>query len=464
MSHPDPATVDARDRSTPDAGAELEDDRAVEIGSYFVSNYPPFGTWSEVGLEGARAVLDAPPGRPAPLGVYVHLPFCRKRCRFCYFKVYTDTPSAEIRAYVDALGVEARAWASTPVIAGRRPSFVYFGGGTPSYLSAEQLDGLFASIHAALPWAEDAEITFECEPGTVRAPKLEALRRHGVTRLSLGIESFEAGVLELNGRAHGAQHIEPAFRLAREAGFPQINVDLIAGMIGETEESWRRNIERLIALAPDSVTIYQMEVPPNTGIARSARAGEELGGRFAGWTQKRRWVDEAFRELEAHGWQLSSGYTAVRAPAGPTRSTFVYRDSLWQGADLVPLGVSAFGHVQGAHLQNDKDIDAWLARVHAGGLALQRGLMLSDAERLIRELVLQFKRGRVAPAAFAQKFGEDIRTRFAPAWARLIEGGFAVDAGETFELTRSGLLQVDRLLPSFFLVDHGGLIRWEGTR
>ncbi|HMV68559.1 MAG TPA: coproporphyrinogen III oxidase, partial [Myxococcota bacterium] len=136
---------------------------------------------------------------------------------------------------------------------------------------------------------------------------------------------------------------------------------------------------------------------------------------------------------------------------------FVYRDSLWRGADLVPLGVSAFGHVQGAHLQNEKDLDAWLARVSAGELPLQRGYVLTDEERMIRELVLQLKLGRLDAGGFRDKFGVDVLTRFAPRWRALVGEGMAALRPGGVDLTRAGLLQVDRLLAPFFLHAHGGL-------
>jgi oxygen-independent coproporphyrinogen-3 oxidase len=421
----------------------------IEIGSSFVSNYPPFAAWTADALDAVRGVLQAPPARPAPLGVYVHVPFCRKRCRFCYFKVYTETPSAEIRAYLDALGREAAMAAALPAIRGRTPSFVYFGGGTPSYLSADQLRELFGAIRTALPWSDEAEITFECEPGTLREPKVEALRQHGVTRLSIGVESFDQALLELNGRAHTEANIEPAFRMARAAGFPQINLDLIAGMVGETDTTWAYSLDRTLELGPDSVTIYPLEIPANTTIARAVRAGEDLGGPVAPMAGRRRWVEQAFERLEAAGYTLSSGYTAVR---GPQR--FVYRDSLWRGADLVPLGVSAFGHVQGAHLQSDKDLDAYVARVQAGELPLQRGYVLTDEERLIRELVLQLKLGHISVPWFRERYGVDVGQRFAAQWAVL--GGLVERSGAEITLTRAGLLQVDSLLAPFFLVEHGG--------
>lgn len=421
------------------------------IGSYFVSNYPPFSAWTPEALPALDDVLDAPAPDDVPLGVYVHVPFCRKRCRFCYFKVYTEIPAATIRAYVDDLAVEAAARASRARLAGRRARFVYFGGGTPSFLSQDQLRQLFGAVRTSFAVTDDAEITFECEPGTLREDKLRTLRELGVTRLSIGVESFDPAVLELNGRAHGEAQIAPAFELARAVGFPRVNLDLIAGMVGETEAGWLAGIDRTIALGPDSVTIYQMEVPANTTIAKALRAGEGLGGELVDVATRRRWATEGFARLEAAGYRLTSGYTAVR---GDVAQSFVYRDALWHGADLVPLGVSAFGHLGGVHVQNDKDLPGWTERIRAGQLTGQRGYALTAEQRLIRELVLQLKLGRVRAAPFRAKFGVDLRARFAAQWANL--AGLAAWEGDEVVLTRDALMRVDELLPMFFLDVHGG--------
>src|SRR5262249_18744768 len=146
----------------------------------------------------ARAALGAAPRPGTPLGLYLHIPFCRKRCKFCYFRVYTDKNAREIETYLDALGKEVELYSRLPVVGGRPLHFFYFGGGTPSYLSVAQLTGLVQRLKAALPWDGAAEVTFECEPGTLQQHKLEALKALGVTRLSLGIENFDDRILEEN--------------------------------------------------------------------------------------------------------------------------------------------------------------------------------------------------------------------------------------------------------------------------
>src|SRR5207248_8514358 len=183
-------------------------------------------------LPQARQALDRPPKSGTPLGLYLHIPFCRKRCKFCYFRVYTDKNARDVESYVQALIKEVELYSQLPIVGGRSLHFVYFGGGTPSYLSAAQLRGLADRLQRIMPWDAAEEVTLECEPGTLQQHKLEALREVGVTRLSLGVENFDYNILEYNGRAHHDEEIYRAYGWARTMGFDQINIDLIAAMVG----------------------------------------------------------------------------------------------------------------------------------------------------------------------------------------------------------------------------------------
>jgi len=436
----------------------MSDERAVidetEVGSYFVANYPPFSVWTPEAVgQAARPALATAPAQDVPLGLYLHVPFCRKRCHFCYFRVYTGKNADDVTGYLGWLAREWELYAEQRAVAARPLDFVYFGGGTPSFLSTTQLRGLVDRLTAVAPWDRAAEITFECEPGTLTEAKLSVIREIGVTRLSLGVENFDDHILEVNGRAHRSPEIERAYRFARSLDFPQINIDLIAGMLGETDENWQRCLERTLELQPDSITIYQMELPFNTTISGDLlKKTGRFDDRVAGWATKRRWVAEAFERLERAGYHVGSAYTAVKDPA---RTTFVYRDRLWQGADLVGLGVASFGHVNGVHVQNLDTWEAYGAALDSGELPLARAYRPTDDERLIRELVLQLKKGAVRPAYFHQKYGVDILTRFRDQVRSLEGGGFLAEAGpERLALTREGLLRVDRLLHRFFLPQH----------
>lgn len=422
--------------------------KATRPGNYFVSNYPPYAFWKPENVTDALAALARPPRPGTPLGLYVHIPFCRKRCHFCYFKVYTGANAPEIADYVDGVIAELALHARQAYAQGRTPAFVYFGGGTPSYLSEGQLRTLTEGLQRHWSWSAVEEVTFECEPGTLSEAKLAAIRAMGVTRLSLGVESFVETTLQANNRAHHRDDVFRAYERARHVGFPQINVDLIAGMVGEDDAGWQESVERTLELAPDSVTIYQMEVPFNTTLAKEA-GGREVP--VADWDTKRRWVAQAFAALEAAGYHVGSAYTAVKDPA---KTKFVYRDRLWQGADLAGIGVASFSHVSGVHFQNLHELPAWRAKVASGELPLYRALKPTSEELMIRELILQMKRGRVSESYFREKFGVDVRSRFSAPLTALAGDGLLVSSGGDVQLTREGLLQVDSLLPSFFLQEH----------
>jgi len=417
----------------------------TEPGSYFVANYPPFSRWSAEAVPDVLAAFDRP-ATDAALGLYLHIPFCRKRCKFCYFRVYTDVAAADVERYSQALAREAALAAARPAVAGRPLRYVYFGGGTPSFLSVRQLERLVAGLHESFGWDDAEEVTFECEPGTLSEPKVRALKALGVTRLSLGVENFDDAILEANGRAHLSAEIVKAWDWITAAGFPNVNVDLIAGMVGETFESWQRTVEKTLALGPDSVTIYQMELPFNTVFVRAAKDG---GGTVpvADWPTKRAWVDWAFDRFAAEGYAVSSGYTLVRDPA---RVHFKYRDMLWEGSDLVALGVASFGHLSGVHYQNEPHWDPYLEAVEGDRLPIARGLAAAPRELLIRELVLQLKRGRLDATRLEAKYGIDPLAEWRPQWEALREAGHLETLEPDPVLTRQGLLQVDSLLPAFF--------------
>ena len=425
--------------------------RGTAVGSYFVSNYPPYSFWKAERVDEALSALDRAPRPTTPLGLYLHIPFCRTRCKFCYFRVYTEKNAREVEDYLDALAREVELLAERAAVRGRSLDFVYFGGGTPSYLSTAQLAALEARLKAALSWTRVREVTFECEPGTITRKKLEAVRALGTTRLSFGVESFDDRVLELNGRAHRSAEIVRAWREARDVGFPAVNLDLIAGMVGETDETWRAGVSKTIELGPESVTIYQMELPYNTLFSKEILQGAQSP--VASWETKRAWTAEAFEALERAGYRVSSGYTLVRADRP---ASFLYRDQLWRGADLLGAGVASFSHVGGVHFQNLDRFEEYITSTRTGTLPIQRAYALRSGERLIREMILQLKLGRIDAAYFRDKFGVEILVEFAAAFGAHEASGLLRREGDTVVLTRAGLLQVDGLLPAFFLPEHRG--------
>lgn len=432
----------------------MADTTKTEVGSYFVSNYPPFSLWKPELLDEIRQALAQPPREATPLGLYLHIPFCRKRCKFCYFKVFTEKNAKEIETYVSALSREIELVSQLDVMGQRPFRFVYFGGGTPSFLSSKQLRSLVERLQQNINWDKAEEVTFECEPGTLQENKVHTLKELGVTRLSLGVENYTDSILEENGRAHLSKQVFQAWDWIKAADFQNVNIDLIAGMVGETWDNWRDNIRQAIEMEPDSVTIYQMELPFNT-VYSADILGDKIESPVADWKTKRDWVSFAFDEFLNAGYHVSSAYTVVKDPA---KVNFSYRDNLWQGSDLLATGIASFGHVGGVHYQNKpawKDYTGDL--LERNELPLGRAYRPSSHQLLVREMILQLKRGYLEVDYFQNKFDIQINELFEKAFAEHQSNGMLEIAPDRIELTRAGLLQVDSLLPAFFEAEHQGI-------
>lgn len=419
----------------------------TEVGSYFISNYPPYSQWKKELVPEILGAMNQPPRPDVPLGLYLHIPFCRKRCKFCYFKVFTDKNAAEIETYVSALCREIELVSRLPVMGGRPFRFVYFGGGTPSFLSSKQLRSLVDRLRANINWDQAEEVTFECEPGTLQENKLETLKELGVTRLSLGVENFTDRILEENGRAHLSKEIYRAWEWIQKIGFPNVNIDLISGMVGETWDNWKYNIDETIRLSPDSVTIYQMELPFNTVFSQDI-LGNKIETPVADWPLKRDWVNYAFDRFLEAGYTISSGYTVFK---NPDKVNFSYRDNLFQGSDLIATGIASFGHLSGVHYQNKPEMQQYLGDLlERGELPVGRALRPTAEQLLIRETILLLKRGYLEVDYFRRKFGVDIIEHWRSVWEADRAAGMLQFDSQRVELTRKGLLQVDGLLPDFF--------------
>ena len=427
----------------------MADKTKTEVGSYFISNYPPFSQWSKDAVGEVEAAFAGAP-RDVPLGLYLHLPFCRKRCKFCYFKVFTDKNAKEVECYMAALSKEIELVSKQPVMGDRAFRFVYFGGGTPSFLSSRQLHRLVDRLRENIDWDKAEEVTFECEPGTLSEAKVETLKEIGVTRLSLGVEHFDDAILRDNGRAHESMEIERAWPWIKAADFDNVNIDLIAGMIGDTTEKWESAVRRAIEMDPESVTIYQMELPYNTVISQGVLAGEESP--IASWSQKREWVDWAFNQLADAGYEQSSAYTMVKPGV-----QFSYRDNLWMGSDLLSTGIASFGHASGVHYQNLPEWEQYLTSLESGKLPLGRALTITPHQALVREMILLMKKGFLDTSYFQKKFGVDVLTEWQTVWNGYAEEGLLSIEGDRVTLTRDGLLRVDSLLPAFFEEEHQGV-------
>ncbi len=384
------------------------------------------------------------------MGLYVHIPFCVMRCLFCYYLSYVRQTPEQIDRYIDTLIKELALYRQKRFFADRTFDFVYFGGGTPSILSDAQLKRLFDGLKATIPWKAAGEVTIECAPQSITERKLMTVREAGVTRISMGIQQLDNEVLKANGRVHLVDDVEKAYSIIGDIGFDVVNVDLIVGLIGETDDTFVSSLEWVIGMKVPSVTIYQLEIPLNTPLFRLHQQGR-LQQAPDDWNVKRARLSRGFDMLEAAGYHIRSGYTAIR---DPERHRFVYQDAQYHGADLLGIGASSFSYLGGIHCQNVTDLNEYNERLAADRLPTGRALTLNDGERLTREFVLQLKLGRVDCDLLRRKFNVDVQRHFARPLADLETAGFLRHDGQEVVLTRQGLLRVDRLLPEFYAPEH----------
>jgi len=425
------------------------DDSERLDGSYFVSTYPPFSTWKREEIGRYIEALDRDP-TDTTLGYYVHVPFCVERCPYCYYLSYAGRSGNDIAAYVDALLDEATLYSRRSALTGRAPAFVYFGGGTPSLLPSRRIGSLLTGLRERLDFSEVREVTFECAPQSVTRDKLAVLRDGGVTRLSMGVQQLDDDVLAKSGRVHEVADVERAWEEITRTGFDVVNLDLMVGMVGESEASFLASLDAVIEMEPDSVTLYQLEIPLNTPLYRELAAGT-AAETPASWKAKRQRSTVAFARLEEAGYTIRSAYCAVRDPED---HAFVYQDAQYRGADLIGLGVASFSYLSGVHHQNVADLGGYIEKMRSGGLPLGRAHELSDDERLVREFVLQLKLGSVDIATLQLRHGVDAAERFATPLAELREAGWLEVEGGAVRLSREGLVRADHMLARFYLPEH----------
>ena len=424
----------------------------TEVGNYFVSNYPPYSQWLPKHVPAFEAALANAP-TDGPLGLYVHLPFCRQRCTYCYFRIHPRRPEQEIDDYIDAVLAESTLFQQYDAVKGRPVSNVYFGGGTPTLLSAEQLRRLLGGLRSQMDWSSAKEVTCECQPGTVDREKLKVLKEFGVTRASIGMQSLTEDVLRRVGRAAGKADCIDTFQMVREIGFEQVNIDLLAGLPGETEETWKETIKGIIALAPECVTIYQLELTHNSPMYGAIKAGAETP--LPPWSTKRQWVDDAFTQMEKAGYTIYGAYWAVR---DPKQQRFAYvSEHYWRGHELLALGETAFGLIQGFHYQNTDGYENYLLRSKNEVLSAARAYPISHEEKFRRELILLLKTGHVDTVRLEEKFQISVQKVLAEELKALQDEGMLTFGPKSISLTRQGLLCIDWLLPRLYLPQHKGV-------
>jgi oxygen-independent coproporphyrinogen III oxidase len=372
-------------------------------------------------------------------GIYLHIPFCATRCHYCNFAT-GGYESNLAQRYVAALSQEIEEAPSRPEM--RSVDTLYFGGGTPTTLSIEQISGLVETCHKKFDIAPGAEITIEANPGSVTADYLEKLRALGINRVSFGVQSFDDLELQMLGRTHSAQDAREAVRMARAAGFANISIDLIAGLPEQKMETWRGNLDEVGSLAPDHLSVYLLELYRDAPLLHRIERGE-LRALDEELTVEMYFalMDEAERfgleQYEISNWAR---------PGCSSRHNLKY----WTGAPYWAFGVSAAGYDGESRWSNTRNIHEYLAQVESGHSPVDSRAELDDEDRQSEALFLGLRlRDGVDLQAHRRRFGVNVVDRYRDELERLCEAGLIELSDENIVISRKGKVLANEVFAAF---------------
>ncbi len=368
-----------------------------------------------------------------PLAVYVHIPFCTIKCGYCDFNVYAGMNRLK-PAYTEAIVAEVRNWkemlSSSSIVS------VFFGGGTPSEMDPSSIAAILDAIKGTSGgMASDAEVTIETNPGTTSATGMSELRRAGVNRLSLGVQSFDSDELAFLDRIHSPEAAEASLRMARDAGFENISIDLIYGLPDQTAADWSRTLERALTHNPEHLSIYALTVEEGTALDRRVERGAVVPADGDLVAEMYELATERLRSSALGQYELSNW-----AKQGfESRHNRTY----WTDGDYLGLGAGAHGYVQGERYENEPHPRVFIERLSepagpANGAVVgryrpDRVTAISDWLGLRLRLTDGFR-----CSEFETKFGENMDESIGPPIVRAVEAGALARKDGNLRLTNRG--------------------------
>ncbi len=374
------------------------------------------------------------------ISLYIHIPFCVKKCDYCDFLSFGGCSEQEQKVYLTQLFREIAYYKE--VAKEYKVESVFVGGGTPSMLQEGLMEQLFHQLYSVWELTEDAEITLECNPGTLTARKLAEYRTCGVNRLSIGLQSANNEELKLLGRIHNYDQFVANYKLAREAGFHNINVDIMAALPGQTQNSFGKTLAKVVDLQPEHISVYSLIIEEGTPFAEN----EELLAKLPSEVTERRMYKYTKTILNSMGYDRYeiSNYAKLGFAC---RHNQVY----WTGGEYLGFGLGAASYWNGMRFENTKDWEEYLS----GSDENLRKNVIKDTKNSRMEefmfLGLRMMQG-VSKAEFEMQFGIPMTEIYGTVIQGYVEQGFLCWDGECLKLTEAGI-DVSNVIMADFLLD-----------
>ncbi|NLW56863.1 MAG: radical SAM family heme chaperone HemW [Firmicutes bacterium] len=369
-----------------------------------------------------------------PLALYIHIPFCQRKCLYCDFTSFPGQRE-QFAAYLRALTQEIE----QRLPSGLTITSLYIGGGTPTILPTEALTNLLATVKSKAWVLPEAEVTVEANPSSVTETELALLREAGVNRLSLGAQSGQDRFLQTLGRGHTTRQVETTLAAARNAGFTNINLDLIFGLPGESVDDWRETLQWATALRPEHLSCYGLQVEAGTPLAQRLEAGElnlpgeeETSAMFLLNT-------EFLPEAGYQQYEISNFARRPTAEGGDYRSR--HNLTYWRYADYLGLGLAAYSGMAGRRWVNYADLEQYIDALRCGRLPVAEEEAIPPSTGMAEMIMLGLRLTTGPdPVVFQNRWGVSLEETIGERAVSLVAGGFLVKEAGTYRLTPRGML------------------------
>jgi oxygen-independent coproporphyrinogen-3 oxidase len=364
------------------------------------------------------------------LGIYLHIPFCKRRCRYCTFLSDDDTGDKERSLYVAQLRREI-AGKSELYAKGRLVDTIFLGGGTPTILPPTEIDDIIEAVYSRFHVADDAEITVEANPGTVDREYLRAIRDIGANRLSFGVQSFDDCTLMRLGRVHSAREAVDSYAVAREAGYDNVNIDLIFGLPDQSAASWEGDIRTALSLRPDHLSFYDLQLEEETPLYEDV-----MSGRLEALTdiEDRRMYHAAVDALTAAGYEHYEISNAA-LPGRRSRHNLKY----WSMDDYLGFGLGAHSYLDGRRFTNTEFRGDYI-KARSSEQMVSSYYNNTKGDEISEYIWLGLRRtDGISLSDFSARFGEDFMNLYAHETENLIERKLLTRDGDKLRLTALGL-------------------------
>jgi len=369
--------------------------------------------------------------------LYVHIPYCIKKCDYCYFKSFGIPYGNGIpQDYFTALLKEIKMLSQKPVILGS----MYWGGGTPTMMSAEQVEMLAETVSENFEMTSDYEFCSEVRPGPeTTQEKIKILKNYNIKRVSMGAQSMNPEILKLNGRYHSVSNFLKTYEMLQKEEIFCKNVDLMSGMVGDNIQSFLDSIQKLVELSPENISIYKLQLYNNSKLYKKARA-EQLA--LTTNEEEAQMVREGYTYLLEHGYELSGNLGFRKSP----KYSHTHNVKTWLGEDLIGVGLSAHSRVDGRIYKNHNNVKRYIETVNNGKFPIERAYAYSVYEDMLRHFIYGVKSTNYNLVYFKERFGMDASKIFGKEIKWMEDNGYIVVKEEVIHTTLTGTLYVDDIM------------------